>query len=135
MDFAGERKKQSGIRSLGDSKREGRVTGKIDPAKFVNGPKKIDCLARPWHRGDLTGILAGMGIGKTSFVLYIFKHILLNNPDGIVVFVSLEMTLDEIAEKWENATQDCPELADRLYVIENYKLLNIQWTLIKKQLL
>jgi hypothetical protein len=120
VDFTNKRKEQSGIKSLGDLQREGRVTGKNDPEKYVNGPKKIDCLARPWHRGDLTGILAGAGVGKTSFVLYIFKHILLNNPDGVVVFVSLEMTAGEIAEKWFKATEECPEIADRFYIVENY---------------
>jgi hypothetical protein len=120
MDFTEKRKAQSNIKSLGDLQREGRVTGKNDPSKYVNGPKKIDCLARPWHRGDLTGILAGAGVGKTSYVLYMFKHILLNNPEGVVVFVSLEMTAGEIAEKWFKATEDCPEIADRFYIVENY---------------
>lgn len=120
MDFIQKRKSQMGIKSLGDLVREGKVTGKNDPTKYVNGPVKIDCLARPWHRGDLTGILAGAGVGKTTFVLYIFKHILLNNPEGVVVFVSLEMTASEIAEKWIKATEDCPEIADRFYIVENY---------------
>jgi len=120
MNFGEKRKTQSGIRSLGDLQREGKVTGKNDPSKYVNGPKKIDCLVRPWHRGDLTGILGGTGIGKTSFMLYMLKHILLNNPEGVVVYVSLEMTASELAEKWFKATEDCPEIADRFYIVENY---------------
>lgn len=120
MDFSQKRKDQNGIKSLGDLQREGKVTGKIDPTKFVNGPAKIDCLARPWHRGDLTGLLGGTGIGKTSFMLYILKHILLNNPEGIVVYVSLEMTASELAEKWFKATEDTPEIADRFFIVENY---------------
>lgn len=120
MDFGDQRKKQANIKSLGDLQREGKITGRIDPAKFVHGPSKIDCLVRPWHRGDCTGILAGAGVGKTSFVLYIFRHILMNNPEGVVVFVSLEMTAGEIAEKWMKATEDCPEIAERFYIVENY---------------
>ena len=120
MNLDAKRLEQSGIKSLGDLKRSGKISGKIDPKKFVNGPEKMDCLERPWQRGDLTGVLAGTGVGKTSLVLYIFKHILLNNPDGVVVFVTLEMTASEIAEKWYKATEECPELADRLYIIENY---------------
>lgn len=80
----------------------------------------IDCNIRKMQRGDNTGVLAGAGVGKTTFVLYIFKHILLNNPEGVVVFVSFEMTATEIAEKWFKATQECPELADRLFIVENY---------------
>lgn len=119
-NFIEKRKQQMGVKSLGDLKREGLVSGQIDPSKFVNGPKKIDCLQRPWHRGDMTGILAGSGIGKTSYSLYILKNILLNNPKGIVAFVSLEMTADEIAEKWEKMTTDCPEISDRFFIVENY---------------
>lgn len=119
-DFTAKRKEQNKVKSLGDMKREGLVTGKNDPTKYVNGPVKIDCLARPWHRGDLTGILAGAGVGKTTFVLYLFKHILLNNPEGVVAFVSLEMTAPEVAEKWFKATEECPEIADRFYIVENY---------------
>lgn len=119
-DFNAKRKTQMGVRSLGDMKRAGIVSGKIDPSRFVAGPKKIDCLVRPWHRGDMTGILAGSGVGKTSFSLHILKHILLNNAKGVVAFVSLEMTASEIAEKWEKMTEDCPEISDRFFIIENY---------------
>jgi len=115
-----KRLEQSGIRSLGDLKRSGRVTGKIDPRKAVKGPVTMDSLVRPWQRGDMTGILAGTGVGKTSIVLYILKHILKNNPDGIVAFVSLELVAAEVAEKWFKATEDEPELADRLFIVENF---------------
>lgn len=115
-----KRKKQAGIKSLGDLKRSGVVSGKIDPSKAVKGPSNIDCLVRPMQFGDCTGVLGGTGIGKTSFIMYIYKHILLNNPEGVVVFVSLEMTASEIAEKWFKATADHPELSDRFFIIENY---------------
>lgn len=120
VSFMDKRKKQMGIKSLGDMKREGTITGKVDHSKFVNGPKKLDCLVRPWHRGDMTGILAGSGVGKTSFALDILKAILLNNPTGIVAFVSLEMTAAEIAEKWEKMTEDTPDISDRFFIVENY---------------
>lgn len=120
MNLNEARLKQSGIRSLGDMKRSGLVSGKVDPKKAIKGPVKMDCLVRPWQRGDITGILAGAGSGKTSSVLYILKHVLINNPEGVVIFVSLEMTFSEISEKWDKATEDSPELADRLYIVGNY---------------
>lgn len=120
MNFAEKRKQQLGVRSLGDMKRSGAVSGKVDPSKFVNGPKDMDCNVVPWTRGGITGWLAGAGSGKTSSVLYALKHILLNNNEGIVAFVSLEMDKAEIAEKWEKATQDRPDLADRFFIVENY---------------
>jgi len=121
MDFSTKRKSQLGIRSLGDLRRNRVVSDTTDTSKFVRGPKVFDCLVRPWLTGgDMTGILAGPGVGKSTLILYILKHILLNNSDGIVTFVSLEMTADEIAEKWEKATEDCPEISDRFFIIENY---------------
>lgn len=132
MNFLHKRKEQLGVQSLGDLKRSGRITGLVDPSKFVNGPKEFDCLVRPWCRGDITMIYAGAGIGKTSTILFMYKHILINNPKGVVVFVSLEMTAAEIAEKWTLLTADMPELSDRLFIIENYdeqgvsKMLNVQ---------
>ena len=120
VDLVTKRKAQAGIKSLGDLKRSGVVSGKVDPKKAIHGPEDIDCLIRPWQRGDMTGILAGTGVGKTTFVLKILKAILQNNPDGIVAFVSLELVAAEIAEKWFKATEECPELADRLYIVENF---------------
>lgn len=119
-DLNAKRREQSGIRSLGDLKRSGIISGKIDPTKFIHGPEKIDCNIRRIQYGDNTGVIAGAGVGKTSFVLYNFKHILRNNPEGIVVFVSLEMSSSEIAEKWFKSTENEPDLSDRFYIIENY---------------
>ena len=87
MNLNEARLKQSGIRSLGDMKRQGLVSGKVDPRKAVKGPEDIDCLIRPWQRGDMTGILAGTGVGKTTFVLKLLKAILQNNAEGVVAFV------------------------------------------------
>ena len=120
VDLVTKRKAQAGIKSLGDLKRSGVVSGKVDPKKAVKGPVNIDCLIRPWQRGDCTGTLAGPGVGKTTFSLHIAKHVLMNNAEGIVAFVSLEMTASEIAEKWFKATADAPELSDRLYIVENF---------------
>ncbi len=120
MNFNQKRKDQNNVLSMGDLLRSGKITGSIDPKKLIHGPKNFDCLVRPWSRGDITMVYAGAGIGKTSTILYIYKHLLINNPKGVVVFVSLEMTAQEIAEKWSLATKDCPELSDRFYIVENY---------------
>jgi hypothetical protein len=120
LNITDKRKQHNNIQSMGDLLRSGKITGKVDPTKLVHGPKNFDCLERPWSRGDITMIYAGAGIGKTSTILYIYRHILLNNPDGIVVFVSLEMTAQEIAEKWCMLTADCPEISDRFFMVENY---------------
>jgi hypothetical protein len=120
VNFDEKRKSQMGIKSVGSIIKQGNLTSAYDIAKAVKGPKEMDCLERPWLRGDLSLFLGAPGIGKTSTMLWIFKHILLNNPDGCVVMVSLEMTAGEIIEKWLLATKDCPEISDRFYIVENY---------------
>jgi hypothetical protein len=40
--FMDKRKQQMGVRSMADLKRSGRVTGSINPAMFVHGPKDFD---------------------------------------------------------------------------------------------
>lgn len=122
MDFMAKRREQSNINSIADLIKSGKISGKVDPKKMIKGPKIMDCLVRPWCKGDLTLLLAGAGVGKTSTVLYMFKHILLNNSSNndAVVFISLEMTASEIAEKWLKLTKDNPELSERLFIIENY---------------
>lgn len=121
MDFAQKRKQQNKIRSLGDLKREGKVNkaNKANP-KFVNGPVEFDCLTEKWSRGEVLGVVADSGSGKTEVVLYSAKSILKNNPNGVFVFVSLEMTTQKIYDRWEDITQDCPELMDRFYIVSRY---------------
>lgn len=121
MDFGKIRKEQSGIQSLGDLRRAGKIKTGFDPKKAIRGPKYFDCLQRPWLRGDLLGVLSPTGVGKTTWSLFTIKEVLKNNPQGgVAVLVVLEQSTDEINEKWEAMTEDCPELADRLYIFSNY---------------
>ena len=122
VSFKERRKKQLGIKSLGDQIRSGEVVNDIDPKLFIHGPSYMDCLTEKWSKRELMTVIGGSGVGKSSIALEIFRHILLNNdnPDSVVVFVSLEMTTQKIASRWRKMTADLPHLADRLYVISNY---------------
>jgi len=126
--FMEKRKEQLNISSLGDMLRAGKVKNtvrgnvSVDTSQFVYGPHYVDKCIRKWSKKDILGIIGGAGSGKTTFVLNCFFHMLKNNPDndGIVVFVSLEMTAQEIASKWFKLVEGYPEFSDRLYIIENY---------------
>lgn len=129
MDFREKRKRQLGVRSLGDMIRSGAVVDtsatslSVDVTKFIKGPDWIDGLERRWTRGDLIGILAGAGVGKTTVILNILYHILKNNeddPEKFVVFVSMELTAQEVADKWLAICGDDQHLVDRFFIIENY---------------
>lgn len=132
MDFLQKRKEQLKVHSLGDLIRQGKVNNS-KTASLVNGPTVFDCLVNKWTRTDLMALIGDSGSGKSEVVLYIFKEILKNNPNSCAVFCSLEMTTQKIAFRWLEMTKDCPELADRLYIISRYteegkpKEVNVGW--------
>ena len=138
-EFMNKRKQQMGVRSMADLKRSGRVTGDINPAMFVHGPKEFDCLHNHWSRQELLGLIGDSGVGKSEVALAFFKEILKNNPESCAVYVSLEMTDEKISQRWYKITEDCPEVSERLYVISRYdetgKSREVSMGWIKKELI
>lgn len=138
MDFATKRKQQLKISSIADLLRSGKVTGKSNPALFVHGPEEFDCNIEKWSRQELGGVIGDSGVGKSEVVLQFFKSILLKNPKSFAAYVSLEMTDEKIAKRWYKITEDCPELAERMFILSRYdengksREVNVQW--IKKEL-
>jgi hypothetical protein len=139
MNFNDKRKSQMGINSMADLKRKGKVSGKLNPALFVHGPKDFDCLVNKWSRQELLGLIGDSGVGKSEVVLDFFFEILKNNPDSAAAYVSLEMTDEKLAQRWFAKTKDCPEVSERLYIISRYdengksRDVNMQW--IKRELI
>lgn len=137
MNFANKRKDQLKIRSIGDLRRSGRVTGKINPELFVHGPPEFDLLYNKWSRGEVLGVVGDSSSGKSEVVLCMMFHILKNNPEASAIFVSLEMTDEKISQRWFQMTEEYPELSDRLYIISRYddegkaKEVSMDW--IKKE--
>ncbi len=121
MEFNEQKKKQLGIASLGDRHRAGTVTSSIDPKLYIRGPKNFDFLTNPWARKEMLGIIGASSAGKTSLTLYYFKEILENshNPNSACVFFSLEMTCQQVYEKWLMLVGEDSDLTNRLYVVEN----------------
>jgi KaiC/GvpD/RAD55 family RecA-like ATPase len=139
MIFAQQRKQQLGIKSLGDLRREGRVSGGINPALFVHGPEEFDSLVNHWSRQELLGLIGDSGVGKSEVVLLFAYSILKNNPDSCFIYVSLEMTDEKLAQRWFQMSSDDPDLADRFFIISRYdgegrsKNVNMDW--IKREIL
>lgn len=77
-------------------------------------------LGNPWRKRELTGLIAGPGIGKTTLTLMFFRDAIKNNPnnDDIYVFFTLEMSAGEIVSRWNKLVGKDSPLADRLYVID-----------------
>jgi hypothetical protein len=78
-------------------------------------------LGNPWRKRELTGLIAGTGIGKTTVTLKWMKDSIENNPDNddIFVFFTLEMAVGEITDRWNKLVGKESPLAERLYVIGN----------------
>lgn len=118
--FAQKRLKQAGIRSLGALRRSGKVKRGSDPELFVYATPEFDCLEHKWSRKEVLGVIGDSGVGKSEVVLQLIKDMLISNPTSCAVYVSLEMTDQEIAKRWFDMTGDDEELADRLYILSRY---------------
>lgn len=92
-----------------------------DPEKMVKGIGFCEGLVVQPHRGDLFGLLAGPGVGKTTVTVQITGDVLRSNPDQFVVYFSLEMTKKEILNKCLIAFgHEEPELLERLIILDCY---------------
>lgn len=76
-------------------------------------------LGNPWRKRELTGLIAGTGVGKTTMTMKWMKDAIENNPDtdDIYVFFTLEMAVGEVVTRWNKLVGKDSPLADRLYVI------------------
>lgn len=120
--FRSMRREQSDKKSLGELFREGRVKSGIDPELFINGPSDFDCLYDRWARKEILTVLGASGIGKSEVVLYFLKEILKNNKEGVVCFISLEMTTQKIGQRvFEMLEEDELHLLDRFHIISNFR--------------
>lgn len=93
------------------------------PKDYVRGPAFFDCLVKgKWAKGQVLGLVAGSGIGKSAVTLKAIKSMIQNNyeiNDDVFIFFSLEMPESEIIERWVSLVGKSSPLANRLYVIGN----------------
>lgn len=138
MNLMDKRKSQMKINSIADLKRKGKVSGGLNPALFVNGPKEFDCLVNKWSRQELTGLVGDSGVGKSEVMLDWAYSILKSNPESAFIYVSLEMTDEKMAQRWYKKTEFEPELSERFYIISRYgedgkaREISMEW--IKREL-
>lgn len=143
MDFKKERNvirmDKYKIRSLGDLRRSGRVTGKLDKTKFVLGPNEFDLLYNQWSRGEVMGLVGDSSSGKSEVALYSAMSIVKNTKGAIAIYVSLEMTDEKIGQRVYHMAGDEEEIADNVYIISRYddegkaKEVSMDW--IKKEVI
>lgn len=82
--------------------------------------KRIDNTEHGFRLGQVIGLVAGSGVGKTAFALNMFLWCLEQNPDYTSFFVPLEQPANEIADRVKTMTKGNPALHSKIQVLSNY---------------
>lgn len=80
----------------------------------------IDSTAHGFRLGQVIGLVAGSGVGKTAMALNMFEGFVQSNPDYDHFFVPLEQPANEIADRWKTMCGEKTHLHDKVHVISNY---------------
>lgn len=81
---------------------------------------RIDNTNHGFRLGQVIGLVAGSGVGKTAFALNMFQWFAQNNPDYDHFFIPLEQPPNEIADRWRTMCGTDTSLHDKVHVISNY---------------
>lgn len=81
---------------------------------------RIDNTAHGFRLGQVIGLVAGSGVGKTAFALNMYKWFAERNPDYHHFFIPLEQPANEIADRWKTMCSEDTSLHDKVHVISNY---------------
>ncbi len=82
--------------------------------------KWVDNTEHGFRLGQVVGLVAGSGVGKTAFALNMFRGFVQTNPDYHHFFIPLEQPANEIAERWRVMCGTDTSLHDKVHVISNY---------------
>lgn len=80
----------------------------------------IDNTVHGFRLGQVLGLVAGSGVGKTAFALNMFQWFAQYNPDYHHFFVPLEQPSKEIADRWQTMCGKDTALHNKVHVISNY---------------
>ncbi len=80
----------------------------------------VDNTERGFRLKQVIGLVAGSGVGKTTFALNMFLGFAASNPEYHHFFIALEQPRKEIAERWTKMCGKDSALAKQVHVIDNY---------------
>lgn len=81
---------------------------------------RIDNTVHGFRLGQVIGLVAGSGVGKTAYALNMFRWFAQKNPDYHHFFIPLEQPANEIADRWRTMCGGDTSLHDKVHVISNY---------------
>jgi hypothetical protein len=73
-----------------------------------------------YRLGQVIGLVAGVGVGKTAVALDMFMGFVQTNPDYVHFFVALEQPKEEIADRWKTMCGTNEFLHDKVHILSNY---------------
>lgn len=97
------------------SKGESAVKGERFPCY-----RWLDDTSHGFRLGQVIGLVAGSGVGKTAIGLNMFLGFVENNPDCHHFVVPLEQPGNEIADRWRTMCGDREYLHDKVHILSNY---------------
>lgn len=80
----------------------------------------IDDTALGFRLGQVIGLVAGSGVGKTTMAMNMFRWFIESNPEFDHFFVSLEQPDEEIAARWVTVCEGDDRLHDKVHILSNY---------------
>lgn len=80
----------------------------------------VDNTEHGFRLGQILGLVAGTGVGKTAFAMNMFRWYVEKNPEYNHVFVSLEQPKNEVAERWHTLCQGDNTLHHKVRILSNY---------------
>lgn len=80
----------------------------------------IDNTVHGFRLGQVLGLVAGSGVGKTSFALNMFQWFAQRNPEYHHFFIPLEQPANEIADRWTTMCGKDTSLHSKIQVMSNY---------------
>lgn len=82
--------------------------------------KRVDNTDHGFRLGQVIGLVAGSGVGKTAYALNMFRWFAQENPDYHHFFVPLEQPANEIADRWRTMSGADTSLHDKVHILSNY---------------
>ena len=80
----------------------------------------LDATANGFRLGQVIGLVAGSGVGKTAVALNMFMGFVEKNPEYDHFFIPLEQPANEIAERWRVMCGSNTNLHDKVHILSNY---------------
>lgn len=80
----------------------------------------FDNTEHGFRLGQVIGLVAGVGVGKTAVALNMFMGFVKSNPDYVHFFVALEQPANELADRWRKMCGGNESLYDKVQILSNY---------------